>query len=105
MEYNSLLAVCWPRAQVHEIITFLLATMPNIHRFIKKSLTDSNTPFLFWLLTIPPHLKYVATLPCNLLLIASFLTLMFHKVVWQNMQEVVGLLITTLQQIYHGIFQ
>jgi len=85
--------------------TFLLVTLLNIHRFIKKSLTDSNKPFLFWLLTIPPHLKYVATLPCNLLLIACFLTLMFHKVVWQNMQEVVGLLITTLQQIYHGIFQ
>ena len=85
--------------------TFLLVTLPNIHRFIKKSLTDSNTPLLFWLLTIPPHLKYVATLPCNLLLIACFLTLMFHKVVWQNMQEVVGLLVTTLQQIYHRIFQ
>jgi len=25
-----------------------------------------------WLLTIPPHLKYVATLPCNLSLIACF---------------------------------
>ena len=60
--------------------TFLLATLPNIHRFIKKSLTDSNTPFLFWLLTIPPHLKYVATLPCNLSLRLVLLTLMFHKV-------------------------
>ena len=82
-----------------------------------------------WLLTTPPHLECVAALPCdftslrftlfnqqfkihmlcipyaNLSLIACFLTLMFHKVVWQNMQEVVGLLITTLQQIYHGIFQ
>ena len=29
----------------------------------------SNRPFLMWLLTIPPHLKYVATLPCNLSLI------------------------------------
>jgi len=25
-----------------------------------------------WLLTTPPHLKYVATLPCNLSLIACF---------------------------------
>ena len=41
------------------------------------------------------HLKYVATLPCNLLLIACFL-IMFHKVVWQG---VVGLLITTVLQI------
>ena len=26
----------------------------------------SNRPFLIWLLTALPHLKYVATLPCNL---------------------------------------
>jgi len=45
---------------------------------------------LMWLFAIPPHLEYVATLPCNLSLIASFLTLMFHKVhvVWQHMQGV-----------------
>jgi len=30
---------------------------------------------------------------------------MFHKVVWQHMQELVGFLITTLLQIYQGIFQ
>ena len=48
-----------------------------------KKITDrlSNKPFLIWLLTTPPHLKYVATLPCNLSLIACFQTLMFHKVV------------------------
>ena len=32
----------------------------------------SNRPFLIWLLTIPPHLKYAATLPCNLSLMAHF---------------------------------
>jgi len=26
----------------------------------------SNKPVLVWLLTTPPHFKYVATLPCNL---------------------------------------
>jgi len=31
----------------------------------------SNKPFLIWLLT-PPHLKYVATLPCHLSLMACF---------------------------------
>jgi len=31
--------------------------------------------------TFPRHIKYVATLPGNLSLIACFLTLMFHKVV------------------------
>jgi len=32
----------------------------------------SNTPFLIWLLTTPPHLQCVATLPCNLSLMACF---------------------------------
>jgi len=32
----------------------------------------SNTPFLMWLLTTPPHFKYVATLTCNLSLVACF---------------------------------
>jgi len=32
----------------------------------------SNKPFLIWLLTTPPHLKYVATIPCNLSLMACF---------------------------------
>jgi len=32
----------------------------------------SNKPFLIWLLTTPPHLKYVAVLPCNLSLMACF---------------------------------
>ena len=46
----------------------------------------------------PTHLKYVATLPCNLSLITCFLTLMFHMVVWQHVQGVVGFLIITLLQ-------
>ena len=29
-----------------------------------------NKPFLIWLLTTPPHIEYVATLPCNLSLMA-----------------------------------
>ena len=32
----------------------------------------SNKPFIIWLLTTPPHLKYVARLPCNLSLMACF---------------------------------
>ena len=47
----------------------------------------------------------IASFLCNLSLIACFLTLMFHKVVWQHMQGAVGLLIITLLQIYQGIFQ
>ena len=46
--------------------------MPNVHRL--KNITDtlSNKPFSIWLLTTPPHVKYVSTLPCNLSLIACF---------------------------------
>jgi len=32
----------------------------------------SNKPFLIWLLITPPHLKYVATLSCNLSSMACF---------------------------------
>jgi len=34
--------------------------------------TLSNKPFLIWLITTPPHLKYVATLPYNLSLMACY---------------------------------
>ena len=58
---------------MHETTTLLLVTLPNIHRFKKKfTHTLSNNPFLIWLLRIPPHLKYVATLPCNLSLMVCF---------------------------------
>jgi len=62
----------------------------------------SSKPFLICLFTTPPHLKYVTTFPSNLSLIACFLILMFHEVVWQHMQGLVGLLITTLLQINLG---
>ena len=64
---------------MHETIMFLLVTLPNIYRL--KKITDrlSNKPFLIWLLTTLPHIKYVATLHCNLALI-SLVTLMFQKV-------------------------
>ena len=32
----------------------------------------SNKPFQIWILTTPPHLQYVATLPCNVSLMACF---------------------------------
>ena len=36
-----------------------------IHRFKKRNNRLSNKPFLIWLLTTPPYLKYVATLIVN----------------------------------------
>jgi len=73
VHFLRLLAACWSSSQVHETITFLLVTLPNIYRFKNKfTLTLSNKPLLIWLLTVPSHLKYVATLPCNLSLMACF---------------------------------
>jgi len=69
------------------------------------SLSDSAINFfLIWLLATQPRLKYVATLPCNLSLIACFLTLMFHKVVWQHIQGMAGFIVTSLLRIYNKIF-
>jgi len=60
--------------KLHETATLLFViTLPNIIADLKKSThTLSNKPFLIWLLTTPPHLKYVVTLPCNLSLMACF---------------------------------
>jgi len=64
---------CFGQAhKVYETITFLLVTLPNIHRFKKFTLRLNNKPFLIWLLTTRPHLKYTATLSCNLSLMACF---------------------------------
>jgi len=83
MHFLRLLAVCWLSAQStgnnHSVACNLAKYSP-----IKKIFTYrlSNKPLLIWLLTIPfpPHLKYVAKLPCNLSSMAVLLTLMFHKV-------------------------
>ena len=57
--------------KVHETITFSFLTLPNIHRLVFTRRL-SYKPFLIWLLTIPPHLKYADTLPHNLSLMACF---------------------------------
>ena len=57
----------------------------NIHRFKKNHLlTQQFTFFKIWLLITPPHLNYAAAFLYTLSLIACFLILMFHKVVWQH---------------------
>ena len=47
-------------------------SLPDIYWLKKFTHTLSSKPFLIWLLTTPPHVKYVATLPCNLSLMACF---------------------------------
>ena len=39
----------------------------------------SNKPFLIWLLTTTSHLKYVATLPCNLSLMVCFVEIIVSQ--------------------------
>jgi len=52
----------------------LACNFANVHRFQNIFFTDrlSNKPFLISLLTTPPRLKYVPTLPYNLSLMACF---------------------------------
>ena len=104
MHFLRLLGLWRPGAQSARDIHLLALTLSNIYRL---KITDrlSNKRFLIWLLTPPPHLKYVSTLPSNLSLIACFLTLMFRGVMWQHMKGVVGFLITTFQQIYRRVLQ
>jgi len=71
VHFHRLLAVCWPSVQSRLACTFakcLFADFFDI--FFTHRL--SSKPFLICLLTTPPHLKYVATLPCNLSLMARF---------------------------------
>jgi len=69
----SCLAVCWPGAQsarYNHIFACDFAKYSPIKFFFTLRL--SNKPFLIYLLKTSPHLKYVATLPCNLSLMACF---------------------------------
>ena len=56
--------------------------------------------FLNLIVDIPTTPKHVATLPCNLSLVACFLALMFHKAVWLHTQDVAGPVVNTLVQTY-----
>ena len=87
-----------------ETTTFLLVTSTKFTDFKNISTGRlSNKRSLMRLLTSPPNLKYVATLPCNLSLIASFLTVMLHKVVWQHLQSAMKSLIAALLHIYYNL--
>jgi len=64
----------------------------------------SNKPFLTWLLTTPPHLKYVSTLVSRLFSDIN-MSQRSESTIKLNTQGVMGFLISTLLQIYQGIFQ
>ena len=61
------------KKKVHDTIHLFAYNYAKCLSILKiSSLTDSATkPCLIWLLTIPPHLKYVTTVPCNLSLITT----------------------------------
>ena len=88
-------ASAWPYASLHLAPESRPTTTPAPH----YSVFTDRMPFL------PPNQQRQSTegnkgitLPCNVSLIASFLTLMFYKLTWQ--QGVAGFLITVLLQIY-----
>ena len=70
---SSCLVVCWPGAQSARD-NHILASNFAKYSLIKKNFTHrlSNKRFLIRLLKTSPHLKYLATLPCNLSLMACF---------------------------------
>ena len=71
VHFFRLLSPCWPssqRARDNHVLACNFAKYLPIYKFF--SLTLSSKPFLIWLLTTIPHLKYVATLHYNLSLMA-----------------------------------
>ena len=67
-----------------------------------KNCTPHSRPLFCQILT---DFQFVATLPCNLSLIACFQTLTFRKVVQQRMQGMLWFIMTTSLQSYCRIFQ
>ena len=72
----SSIAVCWPDAQ-RARDSHILAGRPNFAKYSPISQFFfshrlGNKPFLIWLLTASPHLKYADTIPSNLSLRAYF---------------------------------
>ena len=71
---------------------------------VKKTDGLSSIPFLISLLTSSPHRKYVSAPALQVIVNRFFLALMFHKVVRQRMQRVVGPIITALLQTDYESF-
>ena len=69
-----------------------------------KILTLGNKHLLIWLLTTLPHLKHVATLPCNLSLVDINVS-QGSVTTYARCECVIGFLIATFMHIYQRIFQ
>ena len=57
-------------ARVNHVLACNFAIYSPILIFFTDRLISE--PFLMWFLTTPPRIKYVATVPCNLSLMACF---------------------------------
>ena len=74
VHFLRLIAMFWPSTQSERdkhVLACNFAKYSPIKKFF-FTLRLSKKPFLIWLLTTPPHLKYVATLPCTSSLKAHF---------------------------------
>ena len=72
VHFLRLLAVCWSGAQSAWDNHALAGNFAKCSPIKKITHTLSNKSFLICLLTTQPHLKCVATLPCNLSSMARF---------------------------------
>jgi len=80
-------------------MTIILSNLNEFTNFF--ALEDSLVNFqLNGYLKIPPHLAYVATLPCETLMSANKPLTTNYKVVWLHIEGMVGLLITKLRKVY-----
>ena len=82
--------MCWPTVFVFSSALARRTRQPPCYMHLCQIQCHQthmpHKPFLIWLVTTPTHLKCVAILTGNLSM-ACFLTLMFHKVVWQLLRN------------------
>ena len=91
------------RARNNHVLACNFAKYSPILIFFTRRL--SNKPFLIWLLTTQPHLKCVATLPCDLSLMACFADVNVSQGSVATYARCVGIFNIHLTANLEGIFQ
>ena len=96
-------------ARDNHVFACNFAKYTPISKFFLDSQTQSNRPFLIWLLTAPPHLRYAvryaATLPCNLSIMACFADMNVSQASGAKYSRRGGIFNIYLTHVYQGIFQ
>jgi len=80
-------------------------TLSNLNRFKKNCERFLGKFVVKWILNIPPHLKYVARLPCNLSSMACFADINASQGSIATYARCDGICKSIKLQIYRGIFQ